>query len=419
MTFVTTSAEEVSNTTIVCFHNFADLPAAPDDEVNSTEFSCLGHVWGLILYPGGQSDDDEEGTIAIYLNNLTKKKNEVEYCISVPGCTKWKFSCSYIFGAIGLGPLDRDCCGTSFAQRSEIMDSLVDGALVINVHMTLVNPPTSFPPFIPENPLYKIIQDMFMDEESADIVFEVGGGHQSNNKKTKKAKTSLVRFPAHKFILRPSSTLAELCRSAGDKTSPIHIPDISPDIFQNLLFHLYGGKISDDDMKYHAREIIDAADRYGVIDLKLRAEACLVETTAFSIENLLDLLLYADSKNCALLKEAAIDFMLENRSDVIEKISFNDAPGAFVTDVLAAFDRKEKKKGLIAMRINDLRWRARQDGLEVDGSREMLITALKKGYEDSDTESEDSDTESEDSDTESEDSDTESDDSDTESEENS
>ncbi len=88
----------------------------------------------------------------------------------------------------------------------------------------------------------------------------------------------------------------------------------------------------DDVMKSHAKEILDAADRYEVIDLKLAAEAYLIRTSAFSIDNSLDLLLNADSKNWALLKEAAIDFMLENRDEVLDKISFSDAAGALVSD---------------------------------------------------------------------------------------
>jgi hypothetical protein len=37
--------------------------------------------------------------------------------------------------------------------------------------------------------------------------------------------------------------------------------------------------ISNDNMKLHAKEIIDAADRFGVTSLKLEAEASLVNTT--------------------------------------------------------------------------------------------------------------------------------------------
>ena len=119
--------------------------------------------------------------------------------------------------------------------------------------------------------------------------------------------------------------------------------------------------MTNDDMKSHAKEIIDAADKYRVVDLKLAAEACLVKRTTFSVENLLDLLLYADSKNCALLKEAAMDFMLENRDEVLQKVSFKDAPGALLSDFLAALARGERKDrfngdsgtDLSAMRIND------------------------------------------------------------------
>jgi len=116
-------------------------------------------------------------------------------------------------------------------------------------------------------------------------------------------------------------------------------------------------------MKSHAKEIVDAADRHGVVDLKLAAEASLVDSTAFTMENLLDLLHYADSKNCALLKEAAMDFMLDNRDVVLEKISFKDAPGGLAGDVLSALARGEKNGGLGAMRVNDLRWEAHKNGM--------------------------------------------------------
>ena len=110
----------------------------------------------------------------------------------------------------------------------------------------------------------------------------------------------------------------------------------------------------DDDMKTHTKEIVDAADRWEVVDLKLEAEACLVQTTAFGVENLLDLLLFAESKNCALLKEAAMDFILETKDEVLEKVSFDDAPGALVRDVLAALRRGEKRRGTVGDNGTDL-----------------------------------------------------------------
>ena len=42
---------------------------------------------------------------------------------------------------------------------------------------------------------------------------------------------------------------------------------------------------------------------------------------------------------------------------------------------------KEDGRGLRAMRVNDLRWRAHQNEMDVDGSRETLVAAIKKWFE--------------------------------------
>jgi hypothetical protein len=155
---------------------------------------------------------------------------------------------------------------------------------------------------------------------------------------------------------------------------------------------MYGLDVTEDEMKSHAQEIIDMADRFGVSGLKLEAEAFLVRTTAISMENVMDHLHFADMKNCALLKEAAMDFILDNKVEVLEKVSLNDAPGGLLADVLAAVARGENIRNGIAvasanasgvdqyitMRVSELRSKADAKGLDVDGSREMLIAALKQ-----------------------------------------
>jgi len=241
------------------------------------------------------------------------------------------------------------------------------------------------PPFIPENPLTKMIQGLFLNDKYSDIVFEVGGDQRKDNAK-KVAKTAPVSFPAHRLIVENcSSIFAELCELHDDCTT-IQINDVTPDIFRVLLSYMYGGKVSEDDMVLHARAIIDAADKYGAVNLKLEAEASLVEGTTFTIENVMELLLYADSKNLALLKEAAMDYMMENRDEVLEKLSFTDVPGTFMRDLLAATARGEVRNNETnvhvdnnynALRISELRKMAHEKGLSVDGSREMLIAALK------------------------------------------
>ena len=262
---------------------------------------------------------------------------------------------------------------------------LVDGTLILEVRMRTIGEKTTSP-FIPENPISKNILSKFMDEESADVVFEVGTQSEIGRNTRKRAKTATTTFYAHRFILQDgATTLAELCKSGGSAVTTISITDVTPGIFRHLLYYVYGGKISDEDLKSNARDIIDAADKYGVVGLKLEAEASLVTSTTITIENMLDNLLYATSKNCALLQEAVLDFALENSDEVSEKVSLDDVPGSVVADLFAAVSRnKNKVRGgdsLSTMRVSELRKKLHEKGLDIDGSRKAMIATLKEHQE--------------------------------------
>jgi len=69
---------------------------------------------------------------------------------------------------------------------------------------------------------------------------------------------------------------------------------ITSEIFRYLLYYVYGGKIANDELKSNAKDIIDAADKYGIVGLKLEAEAAFVTSETFAFDNAIDNLLYAD-----------------------------------------------------------------------------------------------------------------------------
>ena len=94
----------------------------------------------------------------------------------------------------------------------------------------------------------------------------------------------------------------------------------------------------EEELKTHTKDIIDAADKYSIVNLKLEAEAEYVKSTDITMDNAMDNLLYADAKNCALLKEAVIDFLAENSIEAAEKISFNDVPGHLMKDLVFSAD---------------------------------------------------------------------------------
>ena len=378
-------------TTVVRFHNFADLPTTNNNEgVISPQFTCFGHNWLLKIYPGGE-EDSHEGYVAVYLANTLDKIIKIEYGYSVRDAAGkevvYHKPSTDEFAAHGNGR-NNSWRYPDFAEQSKIMKSLVNGALVIDVRMRLVDTNKSTPLFIPKNSLNDNIRNKFNDEESADVVFQVGRGAQQAKGKRKKAKTSTTNFYAHRFILQDiSTTLAELCKpSDGGDSTPIKITDIEPGVFNHILYYMYGGKISDEELETNAKDIIDACDKYGIVNLKLGAEACYVKMTQFSVDNMIDNLLYADTKNLALLKEAIMDYIVANKNNIMGKVSFDNVPSSMITDVLAAVARVHQSEEdgdsesikYNKMRVSELREKLDEKGLDVDGSREAMIAILKE-----------------------------------------
>jgi len=244
--------------------------------------------------------------------------------------------------------------------------------------------------FIPSNPIHKNVLELFMNEETADVVFEVEGQQLETGADRTEMSSN---FHAHRPILQKCApTLYEMCRkSDGSGITRVSITDVSPEIFKHMIYYAYGGKLSADDLTDNAKDIINACDKYGVVHLKLEAEACYVESTTITMDNMMDNLLYADAKNLALLKEAVMDYILANKGDIMGKVSFSNVSGDMMTDLLAAVARGEQSEGeggrtdYNRMRVGALRKMLDEKGLDVDGSREAMIALLKENNDSDDS----------------------------------
>eukprot|EP00573_Skeletonema_grethae_P012175 CAMPEP_0201693378 /NCGR_PEP_ID=MMETSP0578-20130828/5993_1 /ASSEMBLY_ACC=CAM_ASM_000663 /TAXON_ID=267565 /ORGANISM="Skeletonema grethea, Strain CCMP 1804" /LENGTH=358 /DNA_ID=CAMNT_0048178901 /DNA_START=63 /DNA_END=1136 /DNA_ORIENTATION=- len=132
---------------------------------------------------------------------------------------------------------------------------------------------------------------------------------------------------AHKLILKMNAPeLYLLCEDAD--TAPIPITGISADVFRIILCYAYGGtfpkrepiKASSPEKEPILKlglQIIEAADRYGMIELKILVETYLVAYRVMRKHNVADMLLFADAKNCALLKEYAFAYAISRSRDII------------------------------------------------------------------------------------------------------
>ena len=82
-----------------------------------------------------------------------------------------------------------------------------------------------------------------------------------------------------------ASALYEMCRGSSDVgITTVSITDVKPEVFKFMLYYTYGGKLSEEDLSNNAKDIINACDKYGVVNLKLEAEACYVKSTEITMD---------------------------------------------------------------------------------------------------------------------------------------
>ena len=360
-------------TNIVSFAGFADLSTPKGAQVKSSKFIRLGREWCVWIYPRGDSPSPDESQVSVFLVLSSPGKSlKVEFDLAIGGLTKgpllYEFTQPEPLNGYGH---------QAFSTRNEILNHLVDGALMVKVKMRCAKASL---PFVPNNPATcKVVQSMFMDDEFADITFEIGGGLDD---------MSPTLFHAHRIVLTKAAPwLAELVISSTETPSRIRIEDVSPDAFRALLLYIYGCKIPDfgKDLS-RTKEIIEVADKYGVTNLKLEAEAHYVSSIKFNVDNIVENLLFAEARNCALLKERVMRFMVNNAVEIVEKQTLKDFPGGLLNDSLVALAIKEKEskcelnnggnEPMSTLPICELRRRAQEKGVDMDGTREMLISAL-------------------------------------------
>lgn len=363
--------------TNVYFHGFTDMPQVRSKYVRSPTFCCLGYEWSLRFYPRGDSSSSiSEEMLSVYLTLCSSSSIKVEFGFAIND-----FKAKTAGGAEAAQFCSTFHCGkaetwghTNFTDRKKALASVFKGALVIEVR---IKPATNPPHFIPDNPsTYSIIQDLFNDGHDADVVFIFGGEDET---KAEGSKNSPTKFYAHKLILKKAAPqLAELCSSDGSP-SPVHveITSMAPNTFKDMLLYTYGLSIPDfGENPSRTKEIIKAADMYGMTNLKLEAEAYYVASLSITVENVLEHLLFADAMNCALLKEAVMDYVVTNSFELLSMKSLESAPSGLLNDALAAMARKGGIEEAGDMFISELRRKCFEEGLDYDGSREMLTAAL-------------------------------------------
>ena len=202
----------------------------------------------------------------------------------------------------------------------------------------------------------------------------------------------------------------------GTATSTaIRIFDVKPGIFKILLDFIYLSATPEIEDEADARDLLIAVDRFRCVPLKLYAESVLADRF-LTVSNAAAMLLLADSRSCAMLKEASTGLFLAYPRAVMaarEDWARVRESRRLLDELLVAFshtserwndgdDDEPKNDGdedrtddgdddhdddygaaVEAMDVIGLRRALEDAGLELDGSRDMLVRRLRSQSSDS------------------------------------
>mmetsp|Transcript_18724 Transcript_18724/g.45027 ORF Transcript_18724/g.45027 Transcript_18724/m.45027 type:complete len:371 (+) Transcript_18724:126-1238(+) len=351
------------------FEDFEGLPSERGQSTWSEELTDPhGNAWKLLLYPCGDRREDE-GWVSIYLCNSGENDVCAKYSFIMRNASGEVHTESNREKATKLFKAGGDGRGRGkWIKRSEILDEknniLSDGALVLDVHLQVIERGSLHKPS--GSVLTKMLQ-LLENTDNADVYFKVGD----------EVVTS------HKLIRSMNApVLFEFCGENNDG-SPVAIDDTSAEIFRIILRYVYGEEIPESKtIMDEGKDIISAADRFGIVGLKLAVEAVLVESSVVRSHTVADWLVFADSKTCPLLKEQATAYFASRSADILKCESsklLKESP-KLLTELLIEASKSSNESHFSGgnASVDEMRKKLHARGLGVDGSKETLISRLQE-----------------------------------------
>ncbi|KAK1733489.1 hypothetical protein QTG54_015777 [Skeletonema marinoi] len=376
---------------------FSELSLTMGDYILTPLFKCNGCVWQLVIYPNG-CNAASDGVVSIFLKLCAKENEHREHAVhEIHIIDKFwqKTGMMMAFDSSSFenipNPTNMGVGGSRIFTRSVILDAsknILDENGVLRIVALMSGSAWRKMPFDNIIPT-KNIASIFLDDTYADVRFEVSHSLPTNEATTKKKKSSDI-YPAHSQILKACAPmLAQLVELANvnerkdEGVSHVEISGTDPDIFRGMLGHVYGNEIPKEELKRNSKRYIEIADRFAIITLKWSAEETYLETMDLNIENANEILLYAVSKNCYVLKEYVIIYMLENAQHPSAKAMFDFGSLNLCYEIIQTSLRRNERmttsQNLNQLSCRDMRNVLVEKGIVPDidfSGREDLTTAM-------------------------------------------
>jgi len=351
-------------------YDFEDRKEKRGEPIESPIVNAHGYEWGIWVYPRGEitsSTDFEQ--ISCFLHIQTQCDVTVEYNVRCKELS-WKST------PIGYSLTQNKWGYLDLVMRESVLKNYLeeDGSFVIkfDIQVSAKNEHFWYPKELQRQ---DILVELYHDASSttSDVVFSVG-------KTIYQAHTNILALRGKKLY-----EIANECDNTNDM--PIPILSMREEIFKNILEFIYTVKMPEVENEGKATELLVAADRYEVVDLKLYIESIVVDKF-LTAGNAASLLILADSHSCALLKEAATNLFVTDPKTVKEnaeawsKITESRRLLEELLDTLMCSNEPVEEahnftSKIDQMDVTTLRKDLEEANLELDGSREVLLDRLK------------------------------------------
>jgi len=169
-----------------------------------------------------------------------------------------------------------------------------------------------------------------------------------------------------------------LCDCLGSEDTPVSIEGISKEAFAVFLRCFYGGDVPDALSVAVRKGIITAADRFEAPHIKIAAETSLVGENLMADDNVCDWFEFAHYKTCPLLKEQASAYFFLRAPALLRAAcsdKLKESP-QLMAELMAEMSHQMNGTGDTTS-VNELRKELAEQGLDVDGSKEILTSRLQ------------------------------------------
>ena len=351
VTFITMSAKPV----LLHFKiaNFAQLKSTIGSKsTQRPQVDCNGNSWSLVVYPGGAKHEGE-GWVGLFLQSYNGESHNVKFTL----CVKDTFG-NTVREYTGCGSATSLFGRYKFLERTRVLDEanniLVGGSLTVNATIQIKSKSGEL--FRPTEHISNRMLNLLESGKDSDTTIKVSNKY----------------FRVHSLILGNNAPgIASFC----DPKKTTVIKDTTPAVFKIILEYVYSGfdPTLDETMLY-AKELIDGANKYELVDLKMAVENMLVQECIINKENVADYIVFADAQCCALLKEYAISYFALHAKEILKSEHSKNLreSSQLLSEIIIGMSEDRD-----ADTVTKLRKQLGKRNLDVDGTKDTLIARLE------------------------------------------